>query len=102
MSRSTALDVPVLDVHLVGFEEVLEPDHQARVAVIVHCSSPEGEAWVDRNLEASEPISGSDPEQFAEAASRALVSVVPEAAATIARTLADSAAAELPPPRSDG
>ena len=89
MTRSSAFDVPVLDVHLIGFEEVLEPDHHARVAVIVHLFAPEGGAWVERTLEASEPITGSDPEQFAEAASSALAAVVRDAAAAVARPLAD-------------
>lgn len=83
LHRTSAVATVTLDVHLAAFEEILYPEHLARVAVVVRLFSPQGQTLIERTLERSQPITDGGPEQVAEATSRALGELMRDVAAAI-------------------
>lgn len=69
--RASGADAPVLDVHVLAFEEVTErptdPAHQARVALHVLLTGPDGQALVERTIVGTAPLTGAEPEASAAA-----------------------------------
>ena len=66
----------VLEVELVAFEEVLEPGHAARVAVVVQLRGRDGRALVLRTFEEQRPVVSDDPADLARVMSAAMTAIV--------------------------
>ncbi len=76
-TRAAGADAPVLDVHVAAFEEVIDPDradggHDARVALRVLLTGPEGQALLERTFVGAAPVAASEPESAAAAIGRAM------------------------------
>jgi ABC-type uncharacterized transport system auxiliary subunit len=89
--RAAGADAPVLDVHVAAFEEVIDPDraegrHDARVALRVLLTGPEGQALVERTFVGAAPVTGSEPgpEDAAAAIGRAMDQAVTALAQAVA------------------
>lgn len=81
--RTRALASPTLDVHLAAFDEVLQPERRAEVALVVRFYGPEGDAWLEHTLVRSEPVEGEDPADVAQAMSRVLGTATRDAATMV-------------------
>ena len=89
VARSERASGHALDVHLVGFEEVLSP-HGARVAIDLRLVQAGAEVLLERRVERRVAIDRDDPAAVARAATRALGEAVAEAAdAIVAALMAD-------------
>lgn len=79
-----ASDAPVLRVDVVAFDEVLAPEHVARVALAVTLRDRTRTRLVDRTFAADAPISGSGGGATATAMGAALDRAVAEVASAVA------------------
>ncbi|MBY0275327.1 PqiC family protein [Candidatus Binatia bacterium] len=79
-----ALDAPVLRVDVVAFDEVLAPEHVARVALAVTLRDRARTRLVDRTFTADTPIAGSGGSATATAMGTALDRVVADVATSVA------------------
>lgn len=74
--RAAGGDAPVLDVHVVAFEEVVGAEgagsQEARVALRVVLTSPEGGSLLERTFVSTSPVASEDPEAAAAAIGRAM------------------------------
>ncbi len=82
-----ALEAPTLRVDVVAFDEVLAPQHAARVALTVSLRDRARTRLVDRTFAAEEPITGSGGAGTATAMGSALDRVVAEVASAVATVL---------------
>jgi ABC-type uncharacterized transport system auxiliary subunit len=82
-----AFDAPVLRVDVVAFDEVLAPEHVARVALVVSLRDRQRTRLVDRTFAAEAPVTGKDGAATATAMGAALDRAVGEVAATVAAAL---------------
>ena len=82
-----AFDAPVLRVDVVAFDEVLAPQHLARVALVVSLRDRERTRLVDRTFAAEAPVTGNDGAGTATAMGAALDRAVGEVAAAVATAL---------------
>lgn len=78
--RTESVQSPTLAVHLAAFEEIRQPAHEARVALVLRLIEPNGESLSERSLEAREPIQDDEMNTVATAMSKALERVVHEVA----------------------
>lgn len=82
-----AFDAPVLRVDVVAFDEVLAPEHVARVALVVSLRDRRRMRLVDRTFTAEAPVTGKDGAAMATAMGAALDRAVGEIAAAVAAAL---------------
>jgi cholesterol transport system auxiliary component len=94
LQRTDLSSAPTLDVHLTAFEEVMAPEHSARVAVVVRLSGPGGQNLLERTLERVEPVEGDDLARVAEATARALGGLVRDVAALVIEPAAQAQSGE--------
>lgn len=94
LRRTDLSSAPTLDVHLTAFEEVLYPEHIARVSVVVRLSGPGGLNLLERTLERVEPVEGQDLARVAEATARALGTIVRDVAALVVEPAAQAQSGE--------
>ncbi|QDV05937.1 hypothetical protein Poly30_14400 [Planctomycetes bacterium Poly30] len=73
-----------LDVHVITFEEHLEPRREGWVAVIARLVDGDGRALMHRRFEAHVPVDGEDPALVAEALVTGVKRVVQEISALVA------------------
>ncbi len=88
--RASGADAPVLDVHVLAFEEVTGPQareaREARVALHVLLTGLDGQALLERTFVGSAPITEGDPEAAAAAIGRAMDQAVTSAAQAVIAT----------------
>ena len=83
LRRATRPDAASLAVSLVAFEELLEPDHEAVVALDVILVDRAQVSLLDRTFTARRPLSSGDPEEVARALGEALSDAAGEAGAAV-------------------
>lgn len=85
--RRVERGAPALAVELVAFEELLLPQHEARVELRVLLADSEGAALFERSLRVTRPIAREDAEATAEALGAALDTAAEELAEAVASAL---------------
>lgn len=83
LRRATRPDAASLAVSLVAFDEVLEPDHEAVVALDVILVDRAQVALLDRAFSTRRALSGGDPGEVARALGEALSDVVGDVGAAV-------------------
>lgn len=90
LRRALAGAHPLLQVNLLAFDEVLEPEHVARVELSARLSDASGQALLERTYAAQQPLEGRGPEGVARAMGAALAEVIDQLGADAAAALAAS------------
>jgi ABC-type uncharacterized transport system auxiliary subunit len=90
LRRATAGAVPTLRVELLAFDEVLTPEHEARIEVWVLLVDQDRIARLERTFTAAQPIAENDPVSFTRALGRALNDLVARVAAEVEAALQPS------------
>jgi ABC-type uncharacterized transport system auxiliary subunit len=89
LRRATRPDAPSLTVELQSFDDVLEPAHEAIVALGVRLDDASRGALLDRSFVARRPVEGDTPEAVARALGEALSEAVREIGLAVAGALAE-------------
>ncbi len=88
LQRSEAPGAPALDLELLAFDEVLAPEHVARVVFNVRLVGADGATLLDRRIEGSQPIEDVGAEAVVRAIADALSAAILEAGDSIEEALA--------------
>jgi ABC-type uncharacterized transport system auxiliary subunit len=83
LRRVESGQVPLLDLELVSFDEVLAPTHEADVEIVAVLRRPDQVPIFERSFSARQPIAGTEPADAARAIGAALDQVVTEIAAAV-------------------
>jgi ABC-type uncharacterized transport system auxiliary subunit len=76
LRRAIAGPHPLLQVDVLAFDEVLEPERAARVELTARLSDARGQALLERTYAAQQPLGGRDPGELSRAMGAALAGVV--------------------------
>ena len=71
-------------------QEVLEPVHEARVAVVVELALRDGRSLVQRTIDERRAVESDDPAELARAMSAALAAVVDEIGGVVEKAAVES------------
>ena len=85
--RSSSPTVATLDANLAAFDELLEPAHEAAVALGVVLIDPKLGTLLDRTFEVRRPLSGDEPKAIADALGEALAAAAQQVGDAVAGAL---------------
>jgi ABC-type uncharacterized transport system auxiliary subunit len=87
LRRARAGRVPTMDVKLLAFEEVLEPEHHARIELRILLLNGRSLSLLERTYTATEAVQDHDPISFTRAMGRALDEIVSQVAGEVEAVL---------------